>query len=309
MGSNINRMWNWEPVVKILSLFILFLGVSSTKFSNKDIQDIFKTIAGCGLVMAIYMLLQKIGIDQIYDTFPVSVIGHPNNPSMGGTIGQATLSAPFIVMCLPFMVYFNKFLACLLMALTVFLSGSSFAILGLASIIFTFIFLQADTYSKKIFVTFFSLLIALGLYFTIHKYFPNMLVANGRFGIWQQTFTQFLNHKIEFTGAGIGAYKYLFALKNNNTWYQAHNEYLQLLWSCGLIGFSIAFMAVKNFIHELIIPHEERTKVILLSFVGVGAVALGSFPLQLAVYQFYLVVMAGIVYSILANKEVYYGRS
>ena len=63
---------------------------------------------------------------------------------------------------------------------------------------------------------------------------PDFLNSNGRIGIWKQVFSDIKEGKIILTGAGIGGFKYMFAMRHKNSWFHAHNEYIQLLWGCGI---------------------------------------------------------------------------
>ncbi len=132
-GMEFAGLWDYKSSYQIFVLFFLFLGVSNAR--DIGVKTLFKVIAYSGLAMAILMLFQRLGMDQIFEVLPPDIVKGTNLPEMGGSLGQATLSAPFIVMCLPFMNYLKKWWLSLLMLSVVLLSGSSFAILGLAVVL------------------------------------------------------------------------------------------------------------------------------------------------------------------------------
>lgn len=295
-GVNFNGMWNYRPVLKIFSYFYLFLAVSSAYFKEKDIFYIFKTIMYCGLAMSILMILQFFKFDQIFNTFPPEIIGnYVTHPEMGGSIGQATLSSPFLVMCIPFTIYFREWLYAVIMGVSVVIAGSSFALAGLGVVILL-LFLKNIKNRLAVVFGFSSIGVIILVFASFH---PDLLNSNGRFGMWEMVWNELFSEKIAFTGAGLGAFRYFFALRHQNTWFHAHNEYLQLLWCCGIIGFGIVFMIIKDFIKHSLENINPEIAIILISMAGIAVVSFGTFPLQLAVYQFYLVAMVGIVYSLI----------
>ena len=293
---NFNGMWNYRPVFKVFAYFFLFLGISSSYFRKIDIDQIFKTFMYCGLGMSILMILQVLRLDQIFNIIPPEIIGvGVKHPEMGGSLGQATLCAPFLVMCIPFAVYFRKWLYGAIMAISVVVSGSSFAMLALLLIIS--VYLIKNIKNKVILIGGGGFLISALLLFAYFN--PDLLISNGRFGVWKQILKELVTEKIAFTGAGLGAFRYFYSIRHQSTWFHAHNEYLQLLWCCGVIGTPIFFMAVKDFIKHSLKNNNKEITTILIAMASVAIVSCGTFLFQLAAYQFYLVVMTGIVYSLI----------
>jgi hypothetical protein len=299
-GANFDKMWNWHAMFKVFSYAFLFFAVSSINLDEKFINTLVRVLAYCGFTMAIIMLIQKFNMDQVFKTLPYEIIGLPKNPEMGGTVGQATLSAPFIVMCLPFIVKIKKYFHGIIMIAAIVLSGSAFALLALCVSIISLI-------SKNFKVAIILSIIIGCLSFPIVKHFKkDLLVDNGRFAIWSETAKEPLIGRFAITGAGLGAYKYLFALKKGNTWYSAHNEYLQLFWTTGLIGCFIVFMMIKQFIKDTALVENINTKYFLTALLSASVVSFGTFPLQLSVYQYYITIMIGVLYALSCNKELDY---
>lgn len=307
LGQDINGFWNYFPVIKVLCLFLMFQGLINTKL-NYDV--IFRSISIAGLFMALYMIMQSLGWDQIFIAYPdyvdvggktLTINGATKNPHIGGLLGQATLSSPFVVMALPFMYEKLGALVAICGVLAVILSGSSFAMLSMVICALIYFIFMTEGYLKGG-----AIVLACALPFVavfIAMKFPDLLNDNGRFEIWSRTL-QDLKSRIALTGAGLGAYKYLFAIKNGNTWYQAHNEYLQLLWSCGVIGFTFIAVFVKSMFSKIIKSYSRDSKVIGISLLSVFLCGLGTFVFQLSAIQFYVIVLIAMVYQL--NNEVGY---
>ena len=299
-GMNLDKLWNFLASYKIMVYSFLFIGVINSKMTKKDVLAVMKTVMYAGLAMSIIFFIQKLNMDQIFSLMPKEIRLGTKLPELGGTLGQATLSSPFIVMAVPFAIYFKKWLIAALMVIAVLLSGSSFAIAGLVcTILFTKIKSLKGIGAALVFST---ILVLVFVYFN-----NDFLNANGRFDVWSLMVNDIFNGRIALTGAGIGAFKYLFAMRYHNTWYHAHNEYLQLMWGCGLIGCVIAGMMAKDFIKEALRNYNHVNRTIIASVIGMGVICCGTFILQLAAYQFYLVVLSALIY--LSNKGEYYDEN
>ncbi|MEA2036146.1 MAG: hypothetical protein U9O94_01455 [Nanoarchaeota archaeon] len=290
-GVEMAGLWNYKSAYQLMVFFFLFCGISN--IPNLNIKDILKTMAWCGFAMAVLMALQRVNLDQIFSLAPKEIIKATKLPQMGGSIGSTATGTPFLVMTIPFMLYLRKWLYAAFMAIVVVFAGSSFAMLGLCSVLFVEVVMAQRI--KWYYLTIGSIAIAflVGVFIYFNQDF---LVSNGRFPVWQRTIKDVFEGRIAYTGAGIGAFKYLSAIKHGDLWRYAHNDYLQLVWSCGIIGAGITLMAVKTYIHKILDKMTSENKAIFASCFGIGVISCGNFPLQLAVYQYYLIVMAGIIY-------------
>lgn len=314
-STNINGMWNYIPAFQIMALFILFLGITNSPElkRKRTYEAIAKAMAISGVLMGAYMIIQSLGLDQIFKTFPAyvrdngvdyAINGSTKNPSIGGTLGHPTLSAPFLVMTFPFIVYSMKWYFSVVVLLAVLLSGSSVAILALALMLFTYLIYKVNVNLRAGLVMAILLFSVAGL-LALYKFTPWVFNDNGRFAVWNSTYLE-LFQGIGFTGAGIGAYKFLFAVQNGSGWYQAHNDWLQLLWCCGLIGLFLVGMFVRNIFISVLKSSDEFVKFLGMSFLGVCLCGLGTFVFQLAVFQFYVVVIVGMIFVL--TREVDYAK-
>lgn len=301
---NFNGLWNYKPAFQIFAYLYMFLGVSTVNLQKKDVISLFKTFMYCGFAMAVLMILQFFNMDQIFGPLNGVWVKSVHITQIGGSLGQSTTVSPFLVMCLPFALYFKKWLYGVIMCVSVVLAGSSFALAGLCVVIALF-FVKKGKSCKWFICGGAIILTIIGVFAYFH---PDILDDSYRFSEWKRIFSEvFGEYRFAITGAGIGAFRYFYEMRHQNNWHYAHNEYLQLLWCCGIVGFGIVFMIIKDFIKHSLENINPEITIILISMAGIAAVSFGTFPLQLAVYQFYLVVMLGIVYSLINGGH--YGRN
>lgn len=303
-GVNVNGMWNGFPAFQIMVYFFLFIGMASAPEIHCETvkKVIFSTVAWSGFAMACYMILQALSLDQIMTTYDKSIVLATKNPAIAGTLGQPTLCAPFLVMCLPFMLNTEKRVMAVITMFGVFLSGSAVAIMSMASIFILFLLYKLKNHRTLLCAgAMFGALYLLCSFVWFKRL--DFFCDNGRFAIWEKTledFAQSLNSV--FTGAGVGSYKFLFALKNGNTWFQAHNDYLQLLFTCGIIGVFLVGMFLKTMAEKTLKTLNQETFTLSLAFISVLICACGTFVFQLGVYQFYSVIILGMIYNL--TREV-----
>jgi O-antigen ligase len=112
------------------------------------------------------------------------------------------------------------------------------------------------------------------------------------------------------TGLGMGNFKYTFHLAHYDDptfmrFNQAHNDYLELLYDTGIVGFALFMTMIFVFFRDRLIKFWEfgvsNAERALISGVTVMCVtALGTFIWQIGTTVFYTVVFAGLLY----NQEV-----
>lgn len=305
-GVNVNGIWNHWPAYQSIVLFLFFLGLINVPYLACDRikQSLYNVMAICGAVMSVYMIIQFIGMDQVMHTHGVEILGSTKAPKIGGTIGQPTLCAPFILATIPLMILRRHWVSIGLACIAVCLSQSStaFVVLFLLGIAWAG---YADKQMAKKMAIFAGFLVICVITAAFSMKWTGIFSDNGRFVVWQQSWNDITsNINLGLTGAGIGAYKFLFALKRGNTWYAAHNDYLQLLWTCGLIGTGLIGMFIYNFIKDAIKVIDREIYFLLLSIFALMLSALTSFVFQLAVYQYYFIVLLGLIYSLRVKKEI-----
>lgn len=248
----------------------------------------------CGFIMAVYAVFQSYG----YDQFHVGLnsrnldVNFTTRPYIGGNLGHPTIVSPFIAMLTPLAIYYKKYFKALIMILSVWLTHSAIAI-GALVIGLGFYFASKN---KIILISYITSIImiagtVLGLQGTNARLLPNG-VDNGRVGVWKQIVADLKEVPFEetkkiypLTGKGIGSYKNVFTTRYKTRFNQAHNEYLQFMHDNGILGFILLVYAVGFYIIRAYWRCDHRG--LTTGFTIISLCALGTFPWQLGIYQFY----------------------
>jgi O-antigen ligase len=296
--------WLWQPLAQLLIFFLMFATITSIEFDDKQKNTILKVMSWVGLVMAIYVILQFFRIDQFYKLANTNeALGTPSN-RLGGTLGHPTLVSPFIAMLIPICLYLKKYWFAGIMVIAVLLTKSQIAIGVLVVTLIFFCALKNRKTAIRI-----SILSLIFLFLFITAYFQNPKIKSlvgdsGRFAQWQQILKDVkapvvkgLEKTYPFTGLGIGSFKYIYHVKNNNTFNQAHNEYLEILYNTGIIGLFLFLMALWTILKGEYFKDRYR-KYLLTSFVCIAVCAGGTFVWQLGPHLYYTIVILALL-----NKE------
>jgi len=287
----VGGFYKWQPLLYLLSFFVLFLTVSSIHL-NKD--KILSVIMWMSSIMACYVILQAIGLDQF---FSIIKAGYTDSigftAKLAGNLGQPTLVSPFIALGVPIALYMKKPLNVVLMVVAVLLTQSMVA--NFAMIIGVGFYLLS---SRHIIAKYFVIgsLVTVTLYCFIFK--PSM---TGREFIWPETvkdvmttpFEEDNGQRFAFTGVGLGAFPMLYHLKHihQTMFHQVHNEYLEWFYSTGLFGLILLLMSVTE------IFKTSQDKTVTSVFLVLCICAAGTFIWQLGVYQYISTVIVGLIYG------------
>lgn len=297
----VESFWVWQTFSYILIFFLMYLSVLSQNFTDKEKINTLKIMAWAGFLMAIYALLQFLGCDQFFEVSKINtdIAGVPSRLVVG-TMGQPTLLAPFLAMIVPITLYLKRYWMAGVIGLVVFLTQSTTAILAMILSIGLLISLQ----TKRRFILFIIFLFLLsGVFFTYggKKYIND----SGRFATWSQAakdlntpFYKEQNIKYPLTGFGAGSFKYIYHMKHfnkiGNQWLQAHNEYLEVLYTTGIIGVFLFMMALFTLLNPYFFT-DRLSKYLLASFACIAICAAGTFVLQLGCIAFYSVTILGLL--------------
>lgn len=293
------RMGSFPGEFKVLIFFLFFCSMTTVNIGKRQMEIIFKTIYLSGVVMAVYMIIQALKLDQIYRPLSSVEIGQVKSPAVAGFFGQPTLSVPFLCLTIPFAVYFKKWIGVIVIAIGTLLTGSDFAIICL--MVLTLVYSVKNRW--LLLVAFAS---SLPVIYMMIKKTAHFFDFNGRLAVWgqilQDVFTGTINGvtaHIGMTGAGFSNFGVVFTALHQLPWSFAHNEYLHILWTCGCLGLAI-FLMIHFDILKTIWQCRKSPEVIVLSMalLMLCVCACGTFVWQLGVYQFYTVVIVGLIYQI-----------
>ena len=318
-GYNISGFWSYKPLLEILIYSGMIIVLSGIRIEHKEFNRILKVMMWCGSVMAGYIVLQYLKLEQLYimrDVGQSELAGGPTNPHIFGFVGNGTLAAAFITICIPICLYFKKWIHLIIMFLAVCLTKSQVAIVG--SI------LSASFFGIKHFgLSLQSILICMFLLFLLPIGYQK-IQDNGRFSVWKQIvkdwyspfeiyeitddmeedeikYISMLNKRKQvLTGKGLGSFKYIFSDRHKTIFKQAHNEFLEILDNIGMVGLGLVLANIIFIFYMLRIGTGLDT-VLLSCFVASCLCAAGTFIWQVEPTRFYSVSICGLLYNRIRN--------
>lgn len=292
-NNEVGDFYFWKPFSEVLCFTFMIIAISSIEI---DFQEILKVMTICGTVMAIYVILQKLGLDQFWQAKPD--VWSVREYHLGGNLGQPTIVASWIVMMIPLAMYLKKWWSAILMFIGCILTQGAMVISAIGLIWILAIYYRWPFMRSGIIV----LVLLTTVLVVFNKPIQQRIIGrmDGRWLVWCQTVDDIKNgqiqgipHKFPFTGDGFGRFSFTFPVKHNSEFQQAHNDILEFTHNCGLIGGYLLLAAVFTMIMGVISNLTPLVFSILLSFIAIFWCSLGSFPFQLGAHQFYSAILVG----------------
>jgi len=308
------RFWSWEPLFYFLTFLLMTVAISSVKHTQKDIDLTFDIMIWCGAAMATLVVFQYFCLDQFFE-HRFGVYGR-----MAGTLGNPTLVGPYLCMLVPLAFFRKKFFFAVLMIVALVMTHSDVARIGFVAMGVCYLALR----NKKAFIV--TSVVSLWLLGSVvcmymnSQTFRESCPDNERFLTCSQALNDLRipimqnSKKIyAITGIGPGSFKYLFHAKNNmrnENFLYAHNEYVQVAYEYGIVGF-LLFMGMlglgiwhfvpfrKVFAGEI----EPRRRALLSGLAGIAVCAGGIFIWQIGTHIFYTLTIVGFLYNDSVWKE------
>lgn len=251
-----SAIFNFKPMFEILVFFLMFMGIYSLNVSREATQKVYKALAWLGVVSSIYIICQRVGMDQLYK---MVATGHDalnsmtRNPEAGAFIGQPVFASCLIVMCLPFIVKQKEWIKLAVCMVAIYLTGNRTALLASA-----FVLMYAFDYTRRASIILFPAVVLSIVGLVVTNFFvPSFepIHFTGRMLVWQQIITDLVNNPFPgismshiITGLGIGSFPITFPFYHHSGFYQAHNEYLEVFRGLGIAGLVVLFFIIKHII-------------------------------------------------------------
>lgn len=303
-SQNVNGLWNIKSLFYISIYAITFFVISNLNISDDFIMKSCYAILIPSVITAIIVIGQYFGIENFFRN-PIGATEQEQhlvavtNYKLGGLMGQPTLCSAYLAMTLPIALYLRKHFVSAIIILSIILIKSDVATIAMIS---SFAFLLCFSNWKRLGV----LAIGVFLIVIVGLCFKYQIQDSGRFGVWLQIWkdmtTPFLvpnGLTYFFTGFGIGSFPYFFPFIHSGGWEQAHNEYLQLFYGAGAIGLSILLFGIYKVFKSIWDNFEDyEIRYLSSSLCAICICAFGTFVWQLGVFQFYSVVILGIIYNL-----------
>lgn len=313
-GINVSNFWAWQPLFNILVFFLLVSVIASHEFSRKDFGRILACIAWSGFFASCYVIMQRFAADQFFT--PVGDSARDSGP-MAGFIGNPTLTAPFIAMTMPIMVYRKNWLMTIVAAIALFFTLSNIA---WGAAILAGFFLLA-TRGKRLLIGSVAALVilagAVGVGYASSKTFRDTFPDNQRFFHWKQILrdvkspiSQEVPNTYPLTGRGLGSFRFVYHIqhpgteKEPNRFHQAHNDFIEWLYNTGVVGLFLLGMAIWHMFatnlsmwNLFCFGEDYTTSTLLASFVASAFCAFGTFSWQIGTICFYTAVIVGLLHN------------
>jgi len=298
----IGGFWMWKPMMYAFIAFMGFLGIASAQFKSHD--TIHKCIRAIGCIVSVYAVLQLFGLDQLY----ISNVANPYqiytpSSNIGATFGHPTLMSSFLVLCFPFAFCNKKYFQSALIIIAILISQSSVAI-GSLVVVLCIIGLRVKKIRWYLVGCLISAAIMVGIFHN-HKMVIDFGTTNGRIACWTQIIKDVRSPvfkekpgKAAIFGRGIGSYQYLFTTEHKSPFDKAHNEYLEVLYNCGIVGLFLMAMALLKILSQM----WKGGGPYLYAFIGICLCAGGTFVWQLVAHIYYTIVILGLFYQGVKNE-------
>lgn len=261
-GRNVGGFWMWEAFAWCLGYFMLYEGIKRIRIDHGLICKFFAIPA---VISSFYAILQAMKFDQWLSTRPINEIGLTISSDITASIGNPDYLAVYLVACLPFcLISLRKRWAvpiCISIILCQCDTANAGAVLMLALF---FCMKQKSVWPLRILSVIVAFVVCCVI-FCWSDVSPHIQKRqNGRFDVWMQAFSDWksppfhkeisadmsqaqiteakiINSKsYALTGLGIGSFAVIYKQKHATSWDSAHNEYLETLYSIGLIGLGLS---------------------------------------------------------------------
>lgn len=290
-------IYNYKPMFDAVLLLFMFIAIYSSIFTAESKKRIFKSFCWISVIYSCYMILQRIGIDQIYRvTHEQQLIEMSRNPEVGGFISQPVFAAALLVVCLPFLIKNGSWWMGIVTLIAIILTGNRSAYI--ASIIsILFYFKKIRNIGKVLLIAYIIFLISSLLAYCFNFKFHNVEFS-GRLLVWKGLFEDFIkpsfpgiNSHYILTGHGIGSFAVLFPFYHKSGFYQAHNEIFEYFYALGVCGMIFITLAVKNFLNTF---YESP---IFISILGISICSLTNHVFHIPQLAFLTVFLIALAYN------------
>ena len=307
---DITGFWNFKPMLYVFIYYLLFSVFVDQWWSKETIKSIISVISHCGLAMALWAIVQRLGFDQVFFTTAAEV-GHATQygNNLTGSLGRPEIMACYLSVCFAASIYLKRYAHIIISALVIVLSKSEMALAAVivSSFVFLFIHKRAIVLSALA-----SILVVIALIVSFQAQNPTFIqhtmskYDSGRYPMWQQTVKDMTSPVLNdsrrtyfLTGMGPGAFYYVFPIRHPQMarWKQAHNEYLEVFHNYGFIGLGIFLSAIGLMLYKIRKRLRYRdTRVFLAIFSALAVGSFGTFLWQLAPFQYLTVLVAAILH-------------
>lgn len=298
-GIDSSDFWFWKAFCNVICMLLLVITIASS-FDKFDYA--LKIMVYVAVIMSIYVILQRIGFDQFYIQKSINELGSVTRPEVGGTLGNSTLVASFLVFIIPISIYLKKYISSFILFVSVLITESDMALAACFIMIILYLFYFKFISKSFTLLIFFILTIVFCYNYLNVEKFRHFIddKSNGRISVWKDVIKDIKNgiiNKQDFsiTGLGLGRFPYVFPEQHNSIFRQAHNDFLEFIYNTGFIGLGLLVLSMWQIISVFSKESSFLIASLAISFIVFIITALGSFSFQLGAHQFYIALIVGLL--------------
>ena len=292
-NNEVGDFYFWKPFAEILCFALMIVAVASMEI---DLEEIFKVMVWCATIMAVYMILQRFGLDQFFKEKQGQEFIQVHGRDIGGNLGQPTLASSFIVMMIPLAIYLRRYWSIAVIVIAALFTQGAMVLMALF-LIGAILLIRFNSVFIWIFL---SILLAVGFYISIDSSIRAKAIdrMDGRYGTWQKIVEDIHDGQINsgdkfaITGIGLGRFSFIFPAKHNSPFQQVHNDTLEFIYDCGLVG---GFLLLAGFFMMFNVNLTRQVFPIALSLITIFFLSMGTFVFQLGAHQFYSAILVGLI--------------
>lgn len=249
-------------------------------FERNDFIRIAKAICLSTTLVSAFALLQVIGLDPMAK---ISIYIQKEPRHIAALLDHPDLLGNYLAISIPFFLYLRGTRYILSLCLVIFILlcvKSSISIFAAGIAIFIFMILKYRNnkkYRSSIIGIFIGYLFIVLSDLSFNKFNSGF---TGRIPAWQEMIHRGNNPAF---GQGIGIVKSLLVKFGDNYWMFAHNDYLEIYCSLGVLGLFLVSLLIINSLKNFNYKSENTLGFsFMASFVAFLIVMFGSFPMEIA---------------------------
>ena len=320
-------------VINIFFAAILYQ-IAYKIFNEENVHLFFKTVIGICFLNAVWIFLQYLNIDPIFQRNGVYTVDKV------GLMGIKAFMGIFFALSIPFMARYNVYLSGLFF-IPIFISECSVAMVAGATVFLFHVWFQ----SKKAFCWLLAVFAVLCSLYIVNDSKADMF--RDRFSVWKISLRDAFKHPL--TGWGLdsfyhaGSFKPFYYMKNNLTkesqsvslkaldvyretgsfppmdgfiktgdtldqWEHPHNEFISLFYEFGIIGIIILGFLLADILRRF---YPTRNAIAFMGFfIGILICSVGQYPFHVVRIAYLAVIVLGIYYKLTdldKDREEIYG--
>lgn len=294
-------IFNYKPMFVAIIYLLMFLGIINCPLTTDNKHKIYQSIAWVGMLYAGYILSQHLGMDQIYKSVTTTPDQLSRNPQDGGFISQPVYAGAILSLCLPFVLrYTPPGIFLVIAAILATTNRSALVAMAIGSV---YMLTASKRYVSIAIVSYIGLIALVMAIYILHPSFHLPICGSGRLAIWKQIIKDIIHPTFpgvdkaySLTGLGFGSFSIFFPFYHHTPWTQAHNEYLEILYSLSFVGL---FLFIKCICDVFVVA---KDKCVLASLIMIAVFACTNPVWHIPQLQFLTVFLTGLAY----NKEPIY---